>query len=194
LRLDQPEGPYLIAGYSFGGLIAIEVARRLREAGEAAPLLALGDTVRTSTALTAFQTDEIAHVAMTRGLYALYGRSMRIPYEALLDLPPAERFARTARTMQEEGLFGALNLPLDRMVQVFKANFAAIGAYRPDHIPGDLAVIRTEGGMPAEYFEHETGEALKDPALGWSDLVGGQITMRSMPGDHLAMLDMANCR
>lgn len=40
----QPQGPYAIAGYSFGGLIALEMACRLRDAGEAVELLALIDT------------------------------------------------------------------------------------------------------------------------------------------------------
>ena len=192
MRLAHLEPPYLIGGHSFGGRVAIEVARILRNEGQAVPLLVLGDTVRTYSELADFQTDEMAYIAMTRGLYALYGRLTRIPYEALDGLPAAEKFHRTATRMQEEGLFGALDLPLDRMLRVFKANFRAIGSFRPGPIPGDMAVIRTEGGFPAEFFDYETGDVLKDPALGWSDLVQGRIDVRTMPGDHLAMLDPAN--
>lgn len=39
LRRAQPSGPYLLAGYSMGGVVALEMARRLREAGE--PIAAL---------------------------------------------------------------------------------------------------------------------------------------------------------
>src|SRR5262245_20783047 len=34
IRERQPRGPYHLVGYSFGGLIALEVARLLRESGE----------------------------------------------------------------------------------------------------------------------------------------------------------------
>ncbi|MFP2903427.1 thioesterase domain-containing protein, partial [Corallococcus sp. 4LFB] len=40
----QPHGPYQLGGWSLGGLVAYEMAQRLREAGEAVHLLALIDT------------------------------------------------------------------------------------------------------------------------------------------------------
>lgn len=45
IRAFQPRGPYYVAGYSFGGLVAIEVARLLRESGEKIALLGLIDTL-----------------------------------------------------------------------------------------------------------------------------------------------------
>ncbi len=41
LRVRQPAGPYALAGYSFGGLVAFEMACRLREYGESVDLLAM---------------------------------------------------------------------------------------------------------------------------------------------------------
>jgi len=35
-------------------------------------------------------------------------------------------------------------------------------------------------------------DALNDPALGWGNLVQGKVEVRSMPGDHMAMLNPAN--
>jgi amino acid adenylation domain-containing protein len=49
VRARQPEGPYQLCGYSFGGLVAFEMARRLSDAGEATALVGLFDTM-TSTA------------------------------------------------------------------------------------------------------------------------------------------------
>ncbi len=43
LRRHQPQGPYYLAGWSFGGLVAYEMARRLREQGESVALLAVID-------------------------------------------------------------------------------------------------------------------------------------------------------
>jgi acyl transferase domain-containing protein/thioesterase domain-containing protein/acyl carrier protein len=44
MRQVQPEGPYLLGGFSGGGLIAWEIARQLEAAGEAVPLVVLLDT------------------------------------------------------------------------------------------------------------------------------------------------------
>jgi thioesterase domain-containing protein len=43
LRRHQPQGPYFLAGWSFGGLVAYEMARYLREQGETVALLAVID-------------------------------------------------------------------------------------------------------------------------------------------------------
>jgi acyl-coenzyme A synthetase/AMP-(fatty) acid ligase/thioesterase domain-containing protein/acyl carrier protein len=44
IRILQPRGPYLLIGHSHGGLIAMDVARQLIEAGETVELTALLDT------------------------------------------------------------------------------------------------------------------------------------------------------
>jgi thioesterase domain-containing protein/acyl carrier protein len=44
LRAAQPEGPYYLGGYSFGGYVALEMARRLRARGEEIRALVLLDT------------------------------------------------------------------------------------------------------------------------------------------------------
>ena len=45
IRRQQPRGPYLVGGYCGGGVIAYEVAQRLRSEGEEIALLALFDTM-----------------------------------------------------------------------------------------------------------------------------------------------------
>lgn len=44
LRATQPRGPYRLAGWSFGGVLAYEIATRLVDAGEAVEYLALIDS------------------------------------------------------------------------------------------------------------------------------------------------------
>jgi thioesterase domain-containing protein len=44
IRTVQPEGPYRLGGWSFGGAVAFEMARQLRAAGDRVELLALLDS------------------------------------------------------------------------------------------------------------------------------------------------------
>ena len=44
VRKLQPRGPYLLAGFSFGGLVALEMAQQLRSEGETVEFLALLDS------------------------------------------------------------------------------------------------------------------------------------------------------
>jgi len=41
LRKVQPKGPYFLGGYCFGGVVAFEMAKQLKAAGEEAPLIAI---------------------------------------------------------------------------------------------------------------------------------------------------------
>ncbi len=41
VRERQPQGPYILIGYSMGGMVALEMAQRLREKGEKVDLLAM---------------------------------------------------------------------------------------------------------------------------------------------------------
>ena len=45
VKARQPDGPYNLCGYSFGGLVAFEMARRLRESGDEVALVGLFDTM-----------------------------------------------------------------------------------------------------------------------------------------------------
>src|SRR5204862_1758864 len=45
IRAIQPSGPYLVGGFSFGGLVAFEMACRLQAAGEQVALLAILETI-----------------------------------------------------------------------------------------------------------------------------------------------------
>jgi thioesterase domain-containing protein len=51
IRSVQPRGPYDLAGYSFGGLVALETARQLRAAGQQVRLLAIIDSFPPEPAL-----------------------------------------------------------------------------------------------------------------------------------------------
>jgi thioesterase domain-containing protein len=44
IKERQPNGPYYLCGYSFGGLAAFEIARRLSESGDEVGLVGLFDT------------------------------------------------------------------------------------------------------------------------------------------------------
>ncbi len=46
IKVRQPNGPYYLCGYSFGGLVAFEIAQRLSESGDEVGLVGLFDTLR----------------------------------------------------------------------------------------------------------------------------------------------------
>lgn len=58
LRQARPHGPYLLTGYSFGGVVAYEMAQQLHDAGEEVPLLVLLDTYAPDLHKAAIRSDQ----------------------------------------------------------------------------------------------------------------------------------------
>lgn len=44
IRAEQPDGPYLLAGFSFGGLVAFEIARQMNRLGQEVEFVGMVDT------------------------------------------------------------------------------------------------------------------------------------------------------
>ncbi|MYV68058.1 non-ribosomal peptide synthetase, partial [Streptomyces sp. SID2131] len=86
IRAEVPSGPYLLAGWSFGGTVAFEVAARLEAAGERVAFLGLIDSAapgpRAGAVPDAGDDDLLRH-GLAAGLDADQARAL--DEEALLD-------------------------------------------------------------------------------------------------------------
>ncbi len=160
----RPTGPYRLAGSSFGGVIAFEVARRLQARGQVVEVVALFDS------LLPFALH--SSVARRVALYALRSRmSQRAAgyVRAWLGRSPAPE-VRAIIPAGETGWNEAAKVSLARYLSTL-------------HDTPDLPVLliraldRTEG----------RGQWV-DPDLGWSRLIRGSAVVREAPGDHLSIL------
>lgn len=61
IRTFQPHGPYYLCGHSFGGVIALEVARKLQEEGETVQLVAMFDGFAPGYKESSSRIKRIAH-------------------------------------------------------------------------------------------------------------------------------------
>lgn len=164
IRRTQERGPYFLAGYSFGGIVAWEMAQQLVAAGERVALLALFDTVGPSRRLS---------------------RPLRLLNQAryFVALPRAEALERLRRTVnvvtKRAAAWLARRASLPAVPSAFKrillANRRAFAAYRPRPYPGAAVLIRPEWGFRI---------ATREPDFGWAALAGGGLEVRDVPGDH----------
>lgn len=137
LRKFRPHGPYHLGGYSFGGLVALELARRLIEDGEAVGLLALVDTY--------FSGTESAGLLQRFSSLPLSGK---VEYA----LKRIERFRRGFRTMAR-----VAKLP-PAIKHVREAAARAEHEYKPRFYPGTITLFRAaEKGL----------RGLDNPNGGW---------------------------
>ena len=84
IRTVRPHGPYLLSGYSFGGIIAYEIAQQLVASGEEVPVLALFDTYDPKEYVAVMKRETRPHqpikVGIVRRIAQFYfGRGKALP-------------------------------------------------------------------------------------------------------------------
>jgi thioesterase domain-containing protein len=190
LRTVQPQGPYFLAGFSFGGVLAFEMAQQLQAQGEPIGLLAMID--RGAPGAT-------KQPPRRTGLFDLWtGISQR--FDALQKLEPNERFdylvTGTQRRIQKR-----ISKVRHRMASGLRRrcendhpqgprsmaaiNRQALARYQPSVYPHRLTLFRACG---------EGAAGLTDPEVGWGPLAGGGVEVLEVPGLHLTMLDEPHVR
>jgi thioesterase domain-containing protein len=197
IRSVHRRGPYRLAGHCFGGLVAFEIARQLSVEGLEVESLAILNTPAPLAPLTTPTSDPgqarwihaIAracedatgkHVPLVCDLNSLDDEAqLRVLRRAMIaaDLLPAE-----AELNQIRGL-----------VNVFRANSSA--RYRPtDILDVPITLIRAKDIHPQfDYTAAEDlGVALAQSTLGWKWLSTQPVAVRTVPGNHLTMLNAPN--
>ncbi len=169
----QPQGPYLLAGSSLGGLIAFEMARKLRSLQREVAFLGLLDAPDPAR-FPRQQDDGEGDAELTLLQYVTRGNPP-VSLDRLRELDPEERLALILEQGRREGTLAAsLGLPeLRRLVRVVRANRRAVRAYEPQPFDISLVYVRAAGGL---------GD---DPA--WAGLALGVAEVHEVPGSHLSM-------
>lgn len=144
VRTVQPTGPYRLLGWSFGGLVAFEMAAQLERAGERVELLAVLDALPESRKLDGpSEDDEPADQAALRILHAGGGAPADLTDVDLVD-----------------------------MAEVLENNHRVMSTYRPGRIQSELLLFSAaEEGMPADmkarlWAAHASAVRVHDVASG----------------------------
>jgi enterobactin synthetase component F len=135
----QPHGPYFIAGFCFGGLVAVELARRLMERGETIGLLAFLDTFPhprhwpVHLRLDYFVTRRIRETLAA--LSELKGRDVAAYVSSRVRLLLRKA---AARITGNQTFLTAPNYLPEAIKVVFDGGIAALNAYSPRYYPGKV--------------------------------------------------------
>jgi len=158
MRRKQPEGPYFIGGYCFGGLVAFEMAQQLRSQGQQAALVAMFSAPLRFHRVSRKRRDTVE----TAGMSSRWSRFLRSPVQALRWRLVS--FARSTRswlhmTTCRAFLKFGLRVPQSlRTMYVVRMINQAEQHYAPALYEGTLSLFRGKG-----LYED-------DPDMGWDGL------------------------
>jgi amino acid adenylation domain-containing protein len=181
VRTVQPAGPYFLGGWSFGGLVAFEMARQLRAQDQEVALLALLDTNIPSPQDRMVTIDEIVLMSNFAADLGLTLDHLEVSPDELLRREPHQQLAYVLELAARANILPPdLDLSdIRRLYHVFKANVRARQSYRPK--PADLYVTVFQAAeSPASAREYV--------ARGWTELALAGIEIHSVPGNHFDMV------
>jgi len=172
----QPHGPYILVGYSFGGLLALEMAQRLSQGGKEVALLTLmgtyvhpryfppGQRLRLIAKRTRHRISLMKRMPI-RGAFSHFVRAL-------------ERRAQIARAHHRTPSPETSRLSFAQtLLRVEASDLVALARYRPRFYRGKIRFVRPEAD---HYFP-------SDPTTLWKGLAA-ELEVETVPGDHEGMI------
>jgi aspartate racemase len=184
MRILQPDGPYFLAGVSFGGSVAFEMAQQLIAQGQKVALLALLDTYASETVNQRLSGERLS---------AHWSKFLQLGSTYVLKKATDNVKGRIQRfndqlnhSLNEIGckFYLGIGRPLPNNLQDFtfqQENIQASRNYLPQVYPGRVTLFRSRDQIIDV-------SSYADPHLGWGELAAEGLEFHEVPGTHLGIL------
>ena len=202
MREIQPEGPYYLAGWSFGALLAYEMGQQLQRQGQRVGLLALLDiTAPVANFEEIFEPyrdknkprveiDSDDPMMLARLIGELAGQELPVTEEDLRGRDHDEQLSyildqakRLGIIPQEMGLIEAF-----RILRGYRCRQHAARDYIAEVYPGSLTVFFSDEQSPQETALRQELYN-NDPSYGWSKFTPHPPDVHVFEGSHRTIID-----
>jgi amino acid adenylation domain-containing protein len=171
----QPDGPYFLVGYSFGGLLAFEIAQQLHSQGKKVALLALLDIkspnfqrIRPSLAqFIQINFSNLRQLPPNRKLKYITDR---------LDYRFNKKFDYKADMIKD---LSKISPPTPELLNLIDTNMQAAREYTAQIYPGDVSLFRCQVQSVGSYLSGD---------LGWGQIVAGKLEIYNIANSHYDLL------
>ncbi|MGI8499890.1 MAG: AMP-binding protein [Hassallia sp.] len=184
IQTIQPNGPYYLVGYSFGGILVFEMAQQLYRLGQEVDILVMIDTCRPGYSQRlpfakriALHLDNVlqlgpAYLKQNAEGWSQWGKYM-LKHKYKRYLTAARHLLNVVHRLPEN----------DKHLEIIDANALALSKYSFQVYPGKLTLLRTDDKSRDEAVGVEY-----DPQFGWGDLIVGGLDIHYVPGSHNSLL------
>ena len=186
---QNPDGPFALAGFSFGGLVAFEMAQQLKAMGKEVRMVALFDTYLSEKHKNAPLLATAYH-AVSSGIKKVVDAaavlsSKHAPYKLAFEKKKAkeklvEIYQKTLWLKKKK------HEKKSHMYYIYKIKaklHQASEKYMPEKYDGDVILFRAK---LKTYYCHDY------TYLGWKPFINGKIDIKDMEGEHESMFHPPN--
>jgi thioesterase domain-containing protein len=190
IRAVYPTGPYRLAGFCFGGLVAYDMVKQFQDLGETVEHLILLDTMNPQTERLFYDPEATESVMekMERHRKTLAEEGIRH-----LSTWVKDRFRYTIgqtahasrKAIARAYKIAGQDIPIEyRGALTLDGNAAATWEYEPAPLDVPTLLVRSKALM-----EREGVDTINTPTNGWGDIITPRLTVHDTPVDHSHMLD-----
>jgi thioesterase domain-containing protein len=184
MRAFYPQGPYLLGGASYGGLVAYEMSQQLHAQGLGPALLVMFDTAITGHEQRVDTKDRAVTFWQNFRKEGLSYLSRKATVKTKYWWEKLERRAQVAAGFGYR--LAGKPLPLDlHYVEVEEAHWRALSRYTFLPYAGKITLMRAVDRGPEVLGKRE------DPTLGWGPLAS-ELEIHDVPTGHMSMLFAPN--
>jgi amino acid adenylation domain-containing protein len=192
LRKFQPHGPYYLGGYCFGGVVAYEMARRLRADGEEVALVALLNSCPPNSSYTRVQVGpQFAwRFLVNLGEWFVnalkWTRDQRRGFLRWKWRLIRKRLPGTT-TADHGGIDEWVDLSLfpEDQKKLWETHIRALMKYHPKPYSGQVTLFRSRAHQLMSSY---------DPQYGWGEFAKGGVTVKVVPGAHESIVEEPNVK
>jgi thioesterase domain-containing protein/acyl carrier protein len=181
IKARQPQGPYCLCGYSFGGLVAFEMARRLRESGGSVGFVGLIDAMPSSFVWPLRASLSLACRRLARTISTPMHTWLGATWTALARILERVRDHLAQRQPGGPAVPEFLRSAPASVLKVGVSGLVAATRYRPGFYAGELTLFTP---------------TLHDPTLPPPEAIWHRhalaLSVVPLVGTHLSMLSAAN--
>lgn len=192
LRTVQPTGPYFLAGYSYGGVVAYEVAQQLQAQGEQTAFLAILVGYAPNSDKPKFHVRNAVLFVKNfwfwlKDYFARQGMKDQF-LRTLARIKMASQILIRKDNQPDpkttvENIIGDTSDLSEQELTLMEAQIQAVMAYKPEVYPGQVTLFRVQTLALSHW---------NDPELGWGPLAAGGLEIRQVPGAHYNILEHPN--
>ncbi|MCC5604893.1 non-ribosomal peptide synthetase [Nostoc favosum] len=181
----QPNGPYLLGGHCYGGVLAFEMAQQLRRQGQTVDLLVVMDTILSETPIESIKDDDAKFLLrMAESIKTDNNVDFSVTFEELQYLSLNEQLdlinQKANYIFSDTEVEDFLNY-----YKLFKAHVQAMRDYVASVYPDKITLFRASQKIIHDFESTEFNT--DDPLLGWSKCSIQPIQLIEVPGDHFSM-------
>jgi amino acid adenylation domain-containing protein len=189
IRAVQPRGPYHLLGWSFGGIVAVEMAVQLERQGETVAFLGMLDTMSPELVHAWPWTRELDFIiGAATDVASLSRRAFTLPRAELEGLTADEQVRRAWEALRDQGAAPADfdEAGLRRNYETLAARVRSRAGYLPEPFAARLTLFRASfvKDRYIEFFASYTDEEKR--TMGWCRHTAS-VEVRPVPGYHVTM-------